>query len=195
MRKMSLYALLLCGICLFGACGKDGDAGPKGDTGAAGPAGPAGPKGDAGEGGAGIVYSDWLDVSYVPVKEETDENDNGKLDTLYLAAQINAPKLTDEILSTGDVKVFLNLGSADDKEIVALPYTIPFNGPSITPSYLVGKIMLIADIQASTGTDDAGVKYLQYRYVLIPGSEEARKAAGIDWNDYNQVKAYLKLKD
>jgi hypothetical protein len=40
-----------------------------------------------------------------------------------------------------------------------------------------------------------GVKYQQYRYILIPGGAEARKAAGIDWNDYKQVKAYLHLKD
>ncbi|PWV50589.1 collagen-like protein [Chitinophaga sp. S165] len=191
MRKMSLYALLLCGICFFGACSKDGEAGPKGDTGAAGP---AGPKGDAGENGPGIIYSDWLDVEYEAVKEESDENDNGQLDTLFFGAGIEAEKLTDEILSTGDVKVFVNLGSEDGKEIVALPYSIPFYGATITPSFSEQLITLIASGDAST-IEDEGVKYLQYRYVLIPGSEEARKAAGIDWNDYKQVKAYLKLKD
>ncbi len=194
MRKMSLYALLLCGICFFGACSKDGEAGPKGDTGAAGPAGPAGPKGDAGQGGAGIIYSEWLDVEYEAVKEESDENDNGQLDTLFFGARIEAEKLTDEILSTGDVKVFVNLGSADEKEIVALPYSIPFYGATITPSYAEELITLIASADAGT-FEDGGAKYLQYRYVLIPGSEEARKAAGIDWNDYKQVKAYLHLKD
>lgn len=194
MRKMSLYALLLCGICLFGACSKDGEAGPKGDTGATGPAGPAGPKGDAGEGGAGVVYSEWLDVTYEAVKEEQDENGNDVLDTLFFGAGIEAAKLTDEILSTGDVKVFLNLGSAAEKEIVTLPYSIPFYGATITPSFSEGLITLIASADAST-FPDGGAKYLQYRYVLIPGSEEARKAAGIDWNDYKQVKAYLKLKD
>lgn len=191
MRKMSLYALLLCGICFFGACSKDGEAGPKGDTGAAGP---AGPKGDAGENGPGIIYSDWLDVDFEAVKEESDENDNGKLDTLFFGAGIEAAKLTDEILSTGDVKVFVNLGSSDEKEIVALPYNVPFYGATITPSFSEQLITLIASAPASTFEED-GAKYLQYRYVLIPGSEEARKAAGIDWNNYKEVKAYLKLKD
>ncbi len=194
MRKMSLYALLLCGICLFGACGKDGDAGPKGDTGAAGPAGPAGPKGDAGEDGAGIIYSEWLDVTYEAITEETDENGNGKLDTVFFAAGIDAPKLTDEILSTGDVKVFINTYSEAEKDIAALPYTNPFSGASITPSFSLELITLIANGPFSTVTQD-GVKYQQYRYILIPGGAEARKAAGIDWNDYKQVKAYLHLKD
>lgn len=195
MRKMSLYALLLCAICFFGACGKDGDAGPKGDTGAAGPAGPAGPKGDAGQDGAGIIYSDWLDVEYEAVKQETDEDGNGKLDTIFFGAHIEAEKLTDEILSTGDVKVFINTYSEDEKDIAPLPYTNPFSGASINASYSLKLITLIANGPFNTVADDNGMKYQQYRYILIPGGTEARKAAGIDWNDYKQVKAYLHLKD
>src|SRR6478735_6318971 len=119
MRKMSLYALLLCGICLFGACGKDGAAGPKGDTGAAGPAGPKGEPGK--DATSGIIYSDWLDVTYEAVKEETDTDGNGKLDTIFFGASIEAEKLTDEILSTGDIKVFINTYSEAEKDIAPLP--------------------------------------------------------------------------
>ncbi|SDG72695.1 collagen-like triple helix repeat-containing protein [Chitinophaga filiformis] len=195
MRKMSLYALLLCGICLFGACGKDGAAGPKGDTGATGPAGPAGPKGADGEDAtSGIIYSDWLDVEYEAVTEDTDTDGNGKLDTIFFGAHIEAEKLTDEILSTGDIKVFINTYSEAEKDIAPLPYTNPFSGASINASYSLKLITLIANGPFNTVTDN-GVKYQQYRYVLIPGGTEARKAAGIDWNDYKQVKAYLHLKD
>lgn len=192
MRKMSLYALMLCGIIFFGACGKDGEAGPagaKGDTGATGPAGTPGK-----DATSGILYSDWLDVTFTAVKEETDDNGNGVLDTIFFGAQIEAAKITDEILSTGDVRVFINTYSDAEKDIAPLPYVSPVTGATISPSFSTGLITLLANGPFNTFTDGTA-KYQQYRYVIIPGGAEARKAAGIDWNDYKQVKAYLHLKD
>jgi hypothetical protein len=47
-----------------------------------------------------------------------------------------------------------------------------------------------------------GHNYYQFRYIIIPGGTTAlpvsvngMKSNTIDWNDYNQVKAYLGLKD
>jgi hypothetical protein len=34
---------------------------------------------------------------------------------------------------------------------------------------------------------------LQYRYVLIPGGASVRR--NVNWNNYEEVKAYLGLKD
>jgi len=191
MRKMSMYALLLCGVILFGACGKDGEAGPagaKGDTGA------AGPKGDNGKDGtSGVIYSEWLEVDFQPVKETQDANGNGKLDTVYFVAQIEAPKITDEILSTGDVRVFINTYTDSEKEVAPLPFIDPVYGATISPSYSVGTITLIANGPFSTFTDGSDT-YQHYRYVIVPGGAEARKG-GINWSDYSQVKAYLHLKD
>ena len=192
MRKMSLYALMLCGIIFFGACGKDGETGPagaKGDTGAAGPAGTPGK-----DATSGIIYSDWLDVSFTAVKEETDDNGNGVLDTIFFGAQIEAEKITDEILSTGDVRVFINTYSDAEKDIAPLPYVSPVTGATISPSFSTGLITLLANGPFNTFTDGT-LKFQQYRYVIVPGGAEARKASGIDWNDYKQVKAYLHLKD
>lgn len=192
MRKMSLYALMLCGVIFFGACGKDGETGPagaKGDTGATGPAGTPGK-----DATSGILYSEWLDVTFTAVKETEDGNGNGVLDTVFFGAEIDAPKITEEILSTGDVRVFINTYSDTEKDVAPLPFVSPISGATISPSFSVGLITLIANGAFNTVTD-SGLKYQQYRYVIIPGGAAARQAAGIDWNDYKQVKAYLHLKD
>jgi hypothetical protein len=183
---------MLCGIIFFAACGKDGEAGPagaKGDTGATGPAGTPGK-----DATSGIIYSEWLDVTFDAYRESEDGNGNGVLDTVYFGAQIDAPKITDEILSTGDVRVFINTYSDTEKDIAPLPFLNPISGATISPSFSTGLITLIANGAFNTVVDGTS-KYQQYRYVIVPGGAEARKAAGIDWNNYEQVKAYLHLKD
>jgi hypothetical protein len=56
-----------------------------------------------------------------------------------------------------------------------------------------GKIELYATDNGSTYTNTSGVKQWQYRYILVPGGVTARSA--INWNNYQQVKDYLELKD
>ncbi len=179
------YALVLSILFAVVSCSKDGDAGPAGPEGPGGPAGapgPQGPKGDTGT--ANVIYSDWLDVTYA--RPDTTRN--------TWVAELDVPKLTGEILSSGDVKVFLNLGDSGDPVIVPLPY---FDGGFIINLQLYTQgLAFIANGNLSTYEDeDTGAKLQQVRYVLIPGGVNARQAAGIDWNDYQQVKTYLKLKD
>jgi hypothetical protein len=140
---------------------KKGDTGPKGDT-----------------GNANVIYSGWLDVAYTPVK-------NTAGDTLYMESSIPAPKLTDSILSKGDVKVFLNLGTAAAPEIVSIPYA-----EVIYSSYKRGAIDLIAYTTFAGTVTQGGQKYQQYRYVLIQGSVPARMAT-----DYNSLKEAYKIPD
>lgn len=178
------YALVLSIVFAVVSCSKEGDAGPAGPAGPGGPAGPAGsqgPKGDTGT--ANVIYSSWLDVTY-----ETDA------DSATWVAGIDVPKLDQEMLSTGEIKVYLNLGAANDPVIVPLPY---FDGGFIINVRMFEQVIaLMSNANLSTYTDeDTGDKAQQVRYVLIPGGTAARKAAGIDWNDYQQVKKYLNLKD
>jgi hypothetical protein len=87
----------------------------------------------------------------------------------------------------------MNLGAADDPLVVPLPY---FDGGYIINVRFVEQaIGLLSNANLSTYTDDAGVKAQQARYIIIPGGTAARKAASIDWNNYQEVKAYLHLKD
>ena len=172
----------------FASCAKDGEVGPKGDkgdTGAQGAPGAQGPAGATGAPGApgtaNVIYSAWTDVTYSTV----DQNQDGTAD--FYGAQINAPKLVDSILQKGEIKVYFNFGSATQPEIVSLPYAT-----AIIPVYTLNKIILQANDDYSTVTEN-GVKYGQYRYVLIPGAVLGRSS--VNWNDYAQVKKYLSLKD
>ncbi|WP_336514644.1 hypothetical protein [Pollutibacter soli] len=156
----------------------------KGDTGPAGPEGPEGPEGPP---GANVIYSPWLDVTYAE-----GDDDNGDGDPDFYGATIPAAKLTASIMNSGAVHVYLNIGASNDPVVVSIPY-----GVNILSAFYENTIELIGDDDYSTFTVQ-GVKVNQYRYVLIPGEETARVMAGgkkIDWKNYNEVKAYLQLKD
>lgn len=191
---LSLFTLLMIISVLFYQCQK-GDAGPAGSTGpagangATGAAGAQGPKGDTGT--ANVIYSAWLDVVYAP-----DTVHIGTLvDTVGFFANITAPKLTAAILNSGEMKVYFNFGSTASADVVPLPFFDVYSDLSIAPDFLLQRIFLYSNANASTVTQ-AGVKRFQYRYILIPGSvPSGRVMQTVDWNNYNQVKAYLGLKD
>lgn len=175
--KLFLGMLLLMSLCLVMSCGEDGDAGPAGEKGDKGDTGEPGP---AGQDGAGVIYSPWLNLDFV-------SNDG-----LYTAV-VDVPQLTNEIATTGDVRVYLNILTADEPVIAPLPYFEDFDYYVRYIAYPNG-ITIGANFDASTGT--GGNPNFQYRYVLIPGSEAAgRKTKNIDWSNYAEVKAYLKLAD
>lgn len=180
-KSMLRYTALVVVVSLLFANCKKGDAGP---AGADGPAGPQGPQGTTGT--ANVIYSAWLDVKFTP-----DVPTVG--DTVGFYATINAPKLTPALLNTGEFKVYINVDYTTNPLVYPLPYTDLESGLYISVNYEAGKINLYSNGNVSTGTD-AGGKYQQYRYVLIPGGAPARKAT-IDWNDYNKVKETLGLKD
>lgn len=187
-RNLVYPVVLLSGlflITLMASCGKDGSAGPEGPI---GPAGPQGPKGDNASGT--VIYSAWLDV---PFKPDTIHLANGTIDTVGFYAVIDAPKLTLALLSTADLKVYVNTNDATDPVI----YSLPYNGNSglyIQLSAYTQKIELYSN--ADVGTTIAnGKKYQQYRYMIVPGNTQSRSAAPVNWSDYAAVKAYLGLKD
>jgi hypothetical protein len=167
---------------------KEGPAGPTGPTGPAGPQGPSGPAGPAGQTGtANVIYSDWLDVPFQVVK-------NSAGDTLSWQGIITATKLDANILSKGEIKVYVNLNTAASPTVVALPIDPFLWGIILSPVYQIGKITIVGDDDYGTFTDQ-GSKYFQYRYILIPGGTTARTSNAVNWNDYKSVQAYLGLKD
>ncbi|AEV98098.1 hypothetical protein A4D02_33460 [Niastella koreensis] len=187
MKRLNLTSplVLLSGlffVMFMISCGKDGAKGADGAP------GPAGPKGDSGSGN--VIYSAWLDVAYKP---DTVHQAGGKIDTIGYYAIIAAPKLTQALVSTADVKVFINGNDASDPVIYALPY-VATSGLNIRFSAYTGNIQLDANADVSTVTT-GGKKYQQYRYMIVPGNNLARAAAPVNWSDYAAVKAYLGLKD
>lgn len=185
--------ITLCFIAVFGlviaSCSKEGPAGATGPAGPAGPTGATGATGAKGDTGvANVIYSAWLDAKYTPETQTT----NGVLDTLGFYLDAAVPKLTNAILTSGEIKVYINLGTAATPVIVPLPYFDPYTFLSVNPTYSASLISLYSNGDVSTFTD-AGVKKQQWRYILIPGGKPARSA--IDWNNYAEVQKYLGLKD
>jgi hypothetical protein len=175
-----LAASLLIGACKKGDPGPQGEKGDKGDAGATGATGATGSKGEAGT--ANVLYSDWLDVGFA-------QDPNGVFFT-----QIEEDKLTEDILSKGEIKVYINAGTVAEKVVFALPL---LSGTlQITPVYAPGVIELDATKNVSTVVNtQTGEKSRQYRYVLIPGGAHVRMNKQINWNNYEEVKTYLGLKD
>ncbi|MBC9911416.1 collagen-like triple helix repeat-containing protein [Chitinophaga varians] len=199
MYSLSFLLLIATAVLSISSCSKSGDPGPagqqgpkgdKGDKGDNGAGGPTGPKGDTGT--VNVIYSDWLDVAYKP---DTVHLAGGKIDTLGYYADITAPKLTTNILTKGELKVYINLSTAADPVITPLPYTDLKSGLYIKYVAYQQTIQLDSNGDISTVQNNAGTKLHQYRYILIPGGTAARKSNAINWNNYQEVKAYLGLKD
>jgi len=169
-------------VSLFSSCSKEGPAGPAGAQGPAGPTGAAGTQGPAGPAGtANVFYSTWMDASYAL-----------NADSSWYVANITATRLDASMLSNGEIKVYMNWGTAATPDVTPLPF---FDGQFLfTVDLFLQRISLSANVNATT--QGAGTnKQFQVRYILIPGGAPARMAAPIDWNDYKQVQAYLGLKD
>lgn len=176
-----LAVALTITACKKGDTGPQGEKGDKGDNGATGATGANGGKGDPGT--ANVQYSAWLDLAFA--------QDAG---SGVFFTQITEPKITDELLSTGEIKVYINLGTAADKAVSTLP--LRQGTAQITPFFLTNMIEIQSNVNAGTFTDPAtGSKALQYRYVLIPGGAAVRMDKNINWNNYEEVKVYLGLKD
>jgi len=190
------WLLLMATSLLYMSCSKDGPAGPQGEPGPAGAdgaAGPAGPKGDQGDPGtANVIYSEWLDVGFDADTVMT----GATIDTIGYYGGMDAPKLDQTILTTGEMKVYVNLGTAADPNVVPMPYYDVYSNINITVNFVPQAILLYSNANVGTLVDNSsGDKYQQYRYILIPGGTTARMAKKVDWNNYKEVKAYLKLKD
>ncbi|WP_343691538.1 collagen-like protein [Chitinophaga sp.] len=181
--------LLAVAFCLF-SCSKEGKTGPQGDTGATGPAGPAGPQGNPGT--ANVIYSDWLTVAFLA---DTIHNAGGTIDTIGFYADLDVPKLDQSLISTGEIKVYLNLGSATTSAVTPLPYLNIYSNWNITATFFKGGIELYSNGDASTWKDGSGNTRWQYRYVLIPGGTAARQSKTLDMSDYKAVQAFLGLKN
>jgi len=176
--------------CQKGDTGPAGPAGPAGAAGAAGPAGATGPKGDTGT--ANVIYSPWLDVTYAPDTVHV----GSVVDTVWWLANITAPKLTQTILDRGEIKVYMNWGTQANPDVAPLPLIdVFFYGLTINPEFLLQRIDLYSNFNASTQAPPGGQKFLQYRYILIPGSVPSGRIRHVDWNNYNEVKAFLGLTD
>ena len=202
-RRLLISPIVLLSVLFFvtsmiscSSDGADGVNGIDGIDGAQGPAGPAGPVGSEGpQGGTGsgnIIYSEWMDVAFAA---DTIHTGGGGVDTIGYYANVNVPQLDLEMLNTADVKMYINTNNADDPVIYPLPYNSS-NGIYIQMSSYTGAIQLYSNINVGTVIDNSGVKYQQYRYMIVPGNVGATASrTSVNWSDYNEAKNHLGLKD
>lgn len=196
-NKLSLAALsAVFALFVFSSCQKEGDTGPQGEPGPAGPQGPQGPEGPQGDTGvANVIYSEWLDVTFEMI---TDTADNGDVDTLAFVAGIEAPKLDQSILESGEIKVYVNAGTPSEPAVFPLPLFDAFELTGIfnmNAYFTDGAINLYSTNDGSTFETDEGEPAFQYRYVLIPGGVLAVKPDNVKLESYSDMQKFLQLKD
>lgn len=192
-KHLLITPLVVLSVLFFltamASCSNDGADGAQGIEGPQGAEGPAGPKGD--DGSSNVIYSEWLDVAF---KADTMHLSGGGIDTIGFYAKINVPKLTKELLSTADVKTYINSKTTADPVIYSLPYRSD-NGLYIDVYSRTESIEIYSNADISTVVTNKGEKIQQYRYMIVPGSIKAKSHSVTNWSDYNQVKKHLGLKD
>ncbi len=180
-----------------------------------GPAGPAGPSGPTGT--ANVIYSAW--------KFAAADWNNITIDSAVMKTSfILAPEVTQAILDSGDVRVYLRLTG------VLTPTPFPYTGyaggavstmsavPKLETTEPVGYIPVPAApaVAASAAvatakqarirlfrfthdnTNSVGVSSsLEYRYIIIPGGIAAAGAGKVqpDWKNYESVKRFYNIPD
>lgn len=168
MKKNSISAILLtmAFALTLAACTKTGPAGATGATGPTGPTGPGGAQGPQGAKGdtgvANVQYSQWVDIQWT--KSNT-------VPGACFSNTVNTPYITDQIMDSGLVLVYMRPDSATNS-----PFELPYNVISnlttlliIQPVIMTGNITVYG-LQPSIGTLGAADIYpnAQIRYIIVP---------------------------
>lgn len=163
-------------------------------VGCEGPTGPEGPVGPAGE-DDNVMYSAWMDADW---------NDIDDKDHKRMQVSINELDYSD---LRNDTLVMVYLMPYGSSSIYALP-TNGSGSDNILYSYSFGSNVsgndgLLISVETKDGTDLDDYYYRsgnEFRYILIPGSNELSTAAKegdipVDLEDYQEVKKYFGISD
>lgn len=172
-----------------GAQGAQGAAGAAGAVGATGPAGPAGKDGKDGTSGASnITTSPWIGITTADWNTFTE-------DSTYINVYIPDKVITETVLEKGLVYAYIRFGTGTG---YAEPMPYGFDGGKISFAPIFdateGGFM---EIYLSSFRNKPTGPNIAVRYVIVPEatvSNPGRQKA-INWNDYNEVKRELNLKD
>lgn len=182
LRFLSLALMSASMVFLLTSCpGPMGPEGEKGNPGIQGPQGVAGQTGAQGPAGtANVIYSSWITATSI-VSGSYFSRAGSYFD-------LTVPKLTQEILDKGMVLTYWK-PAGNNQAIIPLPAsTGDVTGSELYPEYKVSRIRIWL---FNTGTFSTSN---QFRYVIIPGSVNARKA-NIDYSNYEEVKKAYNLPD
>lgn len=202
MQKRMFYLILVV-VFAAAACGKTG---PIGATGPAGPVGPQGPTGSQGPQGNANVFTDTfslVNADWLWNSGYTYSNSNGGTVTYFTRYHdVNFSKITQGILDSGMVMVYLAPNANDLNQWDPLPYTFLSFGSVFYYNYVYetmpGKVRLHffytqnSTTAAPTTLSTDVIPTHKYKIVAITGTvSTAMKRDKVDIGDYNQVMKYL----
>ncbi len=171
----TIFAILLLTIFSTSCSSDDGKDGVDGQVGATGATGTA-----------NVIYSAWITAPTAAA--ETIDGTSG------ISTTINAPELSDDILSKGTILVYVSFGIGT----YTLPYTSTAGGfvNTITAISTLKKIKLFRFRHDAGGTVGLPTT-LSWRYILIPGGVAAAtsKEAKLDYSkmSYEEVCAHFNI--
>jgi hypothetical protein len=173
MKKTFLKTGLVLVVALLAiSCSKDGETGP---------AGPAGANGI--DGNANVFGS----TAFTTASTNWASQSSG---TFWTANLTGVTSITQNVVDRGIVSVFRKYTANGATEWSPLPDT---NGNvNISFNYGLGYITLFTQSTNFAVVPNPGV--ITFRYVVITPSNKLANP-NTDWNDYNQVKEALNLKD
>lgn len=155
----TIFTLFLIAVSTISCSGDDGLAGTDGVDGA--------------PGSANVIYSAWI-TAPTAAAETVDG-------TYGVSTTINAPELSNDILSKGTILVYMSFGTG----VYTLPYTSTAGTfvNTITAISSLQKIKLFRFKHANDGTTVGLPTTLTWRYILIPGGKAATtsKTAKLDY--------------
>nr|WP_294787521.1 hypothetical protein [uncultured Flavobacterium sp.] len=155
----TIFTLFLIAVSTISCSGDDGVAGTNGVDGA--------------PGSANVIYSNWI-TAPTAATETVDG-------TYGVSTTINAPELSNDILSKGTILVYMSFGTG----VYTLPYTSTAGTfvNTITAISSLQKIKLFRFKHANDGTTVGLPTTLTWRYILIPGGVAATtsKTAKLDY--------------
>ncbi|WP_212005651.1 collagen-like protein [Chitinophaga sp. HK235] len=182
MRSLFISCVLLMGIIALSlnSCkkGNDGPVGPAGPAGATGPAGPAG--------SANVIYSPW--VATATWTASTTSTGTGKK-TFYF--DINAPKVTQDVIDKGVVLVYMKfIADPDGAGIAKLLPSIYYNigGADVQYRFQYGLFLNIVRVICDVVPNGIPANTNMVRYVIIPGGVTGARTAATDYSKMSYEK-------
>lgn len=177
MKKLLIYVAIMLSIAGCAKDGETGPAGPKGDTGAQGQQGTQGQQGGSGsDGNANVSVQNFIANSWTatagPMQTDT------IIDT----------RITQAIVDSGVVMVYKKILNSYNP----LPSTTIITSVLYTMSYNFGLNGIYLSYFASNQTLPPNPGSVTFKVVVISGTLRMAYPY-LDWNNYEQVRAVLKL--
>ncbi len=185
MKKTFLKTGLVLVVALLAiSCSKDGETGPAGPAGANGINGTNGTNGTNGiDGNANVFGSN----TFLFATSNWTSQAGG---TSWTSSIINVSSITQTIVDRGIVLVFRKYNEPGQTVWAPLPDT----NTNINLSYEFGVGTIYLLVQSTNAVAISNPGAITLRYVVISPSNKLANP-NTDWNDYNQVKEALHLKD